>query len=80
MIVDEEYAAHIDAVINALLAAGVEPMLCLEHYELPAYLLETRMMAGVLGMLSNCIASMQQSPLNVMVIGSSTGSLSMNLS
>ena len=28
------------------------------------------MMAGVLGMLSNCIASMQQLPLNVMVIGS----------
>lgn len=41
LIVDEEYAAHIDAVINALLAAGVEPMLCLEHYELPAYLLDT---------------------------------------
>ena len=41
LIIDEEYAAHIDAVINALIAAGVEPMLCLEHYELPAYLLDT---------------------------------------
>jgi 6-phospho-beta-glucosidase len=40
LIVDEEYAAHIDSVINGLIEAGVEPMLCLEHYELPAYLLE----------------------------------------
>ena len=40
LIVDEEYAAHIDNVIDALLDAGVEPMLCLEHYEVPAVLLE----------------------------------------
>ncbi|MBP1047630.1 glycoside hydrolase family 1 protein [Enterococcus sp. BWM-S5] len=40
LIVDEEYAAHIDAVIDSLIAAGVEPMLCLEHYEVPAVLLE----------------------------------------
>ncbi|NJE80970.1 glycoside hydrolase family 1 protein [Olsenella sp. SW781] len=39
-IVDEEYAAHIDAVIDALLAAGVEPMLCLQHYELPQELFD----------------------------------------
>lgn len=39
-IVDEDYAAHISDMIDALLEAGVEPMLCLEHYELPAYLLE----------------------------------------
>jgi beta-glucosidase len=40
LIVDEEYAQHIDNVIDALIEANVEPMLCLEHYELPAYLLE----------------------------------------
>lgn len=38
--VDEDYASHIDDVINALIDAGVEPMLCLEHYELPAALLD----------------------------------------
>ncbi|MHC5247758.1 glycoside hydrolase family 1 protein [Enterococcus sp. LJL90] len=38
LIVDEDYAQHISDVINALLAAGVEPMLCLEHYEVPAVL------------------------------------------
>ena len=32
LIVDEDYAAHIDQLIDQLLAAGVEPMLCLEHY------------------------------------------------
>lgn len=41
MIVDEEYAQHIDRVIDTLIEAGVEPMLCLEHYELPAYLMRT---------------------------------------
>ncbi|WP_086275996.1 glycoside hydrolase family 1 protein [Candidatus Enterococcus testudinis] len=40
LIVDEEYAKHIDDVIDALIDAGVEPMLCLEHYEVPAFLLE----------------------------------------
>lgn len=40
LVVDEEYATHIDQVIDALIEAGVEPMLCLEHYELPAELLE----------------------------------------
>lgn len=39
-IVDEEYAAHIDRVVDALIEAGVEPMLCLEHYEVPAFLME----------------------------------------
>lgn len=38
--VDEEYAQHIDDVIDALLEAGVEPILCLEHYELPTALQE----------------------------------------
>lgn len=36
--VDEDYAGYVDRVIDALIAAGVEPMLCLEHYELPAFL------------------------------------------
>lgn len=40
LIVDEDYAAHIDQLIDQLLAAGVEPMLCLEHYELPASLMD----------------------------------------
>ena len=38
--VDEEYAQHVSDLIDALLEAGVEPILCLEHYELPAYLQE----------------------------------------
>lgn len=38
--IDEEYAAHIDTVVDALIAAGVTPMLCLEHYELPQVLNE----------------------------------------
>jgi len=38
--VDEEYASYLDAVIDELHRQGIEPMLCLEHYELPAYLLE----------------------------------------
>lgn len=40
LIVDEDYAGHIDNLIDALLEAGIEPMLCLEHYELPAVLQE----------------------------------------
>lgn len=39
-VVDEEYAAYIDDMINELLRNGVEPMICLEHYELPAALFE----------------------------------------
>lgn len=39
-VVDEEYAAYIDDMINKLLRNGVEPMICLEHYELPAALFE----------------------------------------
>lgn len=35
LIVDEDYAQHIDDVINSLIDAGIEPMLCLEHYEVP---------------------------------------------
>ncbi|OIN26297.1 glycoside hydrolase family 1 protein [Vibrio barjaei] len=39
-IVDEEYADYVDKVIDTMLAKGIEPMFCLEHYELPANLLE----------------------------------------
>lgn len=39
-IVDEEYAAHYENVIDELLNNGIEPMICLEHYELPAVLFE----------------------------------------
>lgn len=38
--VDEEYAQHVSDLIDALLEAGVEPILCLEHYELPTALQE----------------------------------------
>ena len=38
IVVDEEYAAYYDRMLDACIAAGVEPMVCLEHYELPAQL------------------------------------------
>lgn len=37
--VDEEYADYIDRVIDKMVENNVEPMFCLEHYELPEYLL-----------------------------------------
>lgn len=40
LVVDEEYAKHIDNVIDNLVEAGVEPMICLEHYEVPEYLMK----------------------------------------
>ena len=40
VVVDEEYAAYYDKMLDACIAAGVEPMVCLEHYELPAELFE----------------------------------------
>ncbi|EIC84277.1 glycoside hydrolase family 1 protein [Serratia sp. M24T3] len=39
-IVDEEYASYLDSLLDEMRSAGIEPMLCLEHYELPAYLIE----------------------------------------
>lgn len=38
VIVDEEYASYIDSVIDCLIENGIEPMICLEHYEIPAEL------------------------------------------
>lgn len=38
IVVDEEYAAYFDDMLDTCLAAGVEPLVCLEHYELPAEL------------------------------------------
>ncbi|MGK3227196.1 glycoside hydrolase family 1 protein [Enterobacter soli] len=39
--VDEEYAAYYDALFDEMHCQGIEPMICLEHYELPGVLLET---------------------------------------
>lgn len=38
--VDEEYAAYYDDLLDEVCRAGIEPMICLEHYELPLTLLE----------------------------------------
>lgn len=39
--VDEEYAAYYDVLFAEMHRQGIEPMICLEHYELPGTLLET---------------------------------------
>lgn len=39
-VVDEEYASYYDRLIDEMDRQGIELMLCLEHYELPAVLLE----------------------------------------
>ena len=39
--VDEEYAAYYDELFAEMHRQGIEPMICLEHYELPGILLET---------------------------------------
>lgn len=38
--VNEEAAAYYDDVISSMIAEGVEPVICLEHWELPAYCYE----------------------------------------
>ena len=38
VIVDEDYAAYYDAMLDELIAQGIEPMVCLEHYEIPGEL------------------------------------------
>lgn len=40
-VVDERYAAYYDELFDEMACHGIEPMICLEHYELPGYLLET---------------------------------------
>ncbi|MCA1923749.1 glycoside hydrolase family 1 protein [Buttiauxella noackiae] len=40
-VVDEEYAQYYDNLIDEMRRSGIEPMICLEHYELPATLFET---------------------------------------
>jgi beta-glucosidase len=39
-VVDEEYAAYYSSMLDELLNNGIEPMICLEHYEVPEYLME----------------------------------------
>lgn len=39
-VVDEEYAAYYDQLVDEMQRQGIELMLCLEHYELPLQLLE----------------------------------------
>lgn len=40
-VVDETYAAWYDELFAEMYRQGIEPMICLEHYELPGTLLET---------------------------------------
>jgi beta-glucosidase len=40
-VVDEEYAAYYDQLFDEMARNRIVPMICLEHYELPGYLLET---------------------------------------
>lgn len=40
-VVDETYAAWYDELFAEMHRQGIEPMICLEHYELPGVLLET---------------------------------------
>ncbi len=39
-VVDEDYAAYYSRMIDACIRNGVEPMICLEHYEVPQVLME----------------------------------------
>lgn len=68
LVVDEDYAQHISDVVDALIEAGVEPMLCLEHYEVPTYLMEKYDGWSSKKWL-NYIQNTQKSRLNVMVTG-----------
>jgi beta-glucosidase len=38
VVVDEEYAAYYDELFAEMHRQGIEPMICLEHYELPGTL------------------------------------------
>ena len=39
-VVDEDYAAYYSDMIDTCISNGVEPMICLEHYEVPQILME----------------------------------------
>ncbi|MFP7478443.1 glycoside hydrolase family 1 protein [Terribacillus saccharophilus] len=39
-IVDEAYATYMESMIDELHSKGIKPMICLEHYEVPAFLQE----------------------------------------
>ena len=38
VIVDEDYATYYDQMLDEMIAQGIEPMICLEHYEIPGEL------------------------------------------
>lgn len=38
IVIDETYASYYDKMLDELIARGIEPMVCLEHYEIPAAL------------------------------------------
>ena len=38
VIVDEDYAKYYEDMLDEMIANGIEPMVCLEHYEIPAEL------------------------------------------
>ena len=40
VVVDEDYAAYYDKMLDEMIAQGIEPMVCLEHYEIPRELFE----------------------------------------
>ena len=67
LIVDEEYAAHIDEIIDRQIEAGVEPMICLEHYEVP-HICWIPMMVGLLNTSLNYMCNTRRLLLSDMVI------------
>lgn len=40
VIVDEQYATYYEKMLDEMIAQGIEPMVCLEHYEIPRELFE----------------------------------------
>ena len=40
VVVDEDYAAYYDKMLDEMIAQGIEPMVCLEHYGIPRKLFE----------------------------------------
>ena len=54
MIVDEDYARYYDQMLDEMIAQGIEPMICLEHYEIPGELFKNMMVLRV-NMLLICL-------------------------